>query len=173
MMNARGFTLIELILVLVLIGIIAAFAMPRLGDVTSSNASAFADKLKADIRAAANTAMTKNQRSRVYFNGSGTAPVAGYSVVLSTSAACSGFIALIDPATNAAWVVALNTGTYGGTTVSPSMACLEYDSLGRPYDCSGLGNVCSNAPAGMTVTVQGNGTAAGMVTVSARTGAVN
>lgn len=173
MTNMRGFTLIELILLLVLIGIVAVFAAPRLGTVVDTNAAAFADKLKADLRAASNAAMTKNRRSRVYFNGSGTAPAAGYSIVLSASAACAGFAALTDPATNAAWVVTLNTGTYAGITVVPSIGCLEYDSLGRPYDCSGLGNVCSGVQAGMNIVVQGNGVAAGTVTVSPQTGAVN
>lgn len=172
-MNTRGFTLIELILLLVLIGIIAAVALPRMGDIKQTEAAAFVEKLKADMRAASMLATSKNIRSRVYFNSAGTAPAAGYSLVLSTGNGCPGFAAAMDPATNGPWAVALNTGIYAGITVVPSIACLEYDSLGRPYDCSGLGNVCAAAQAGMTVTVQGNGVNAGTVTVSAGTGAVN
>ena len=81
-MNRKGFTFIELVMVIVLIGIIAVYAAPRLSNVTDTKAGAFVDKLRADIRYAQNLAMTGNQRYRVYFNGSGGgAPASGYSVV--------------------------------------------------------------------------------------------
>ncbi|HAK60447.1 MAG TPA: hypothetical protein DCO77_08710, partial [Nitrospiraceae bacterium] len=79
-MNHKGFTLIELVMILVLVGIIAAVAVPRMSDVTGTNASAFAGKLRADIRYAQNLAMTENQRYRVYVN-TAPSPAAGYAVV--------------------------------------------------------------------------------------------
>ena len=67
----RGFTLAELVIIILLIGILAVFVAPRMLDVTSTKAAAFADKLRADIRYTQNAAMTANRRYRVYVN---TAP---------------------------------------------------------------------------------------------------
>ena len=173
-MNNKGVTLIELIIILVLLGIIAVFVAPRMVDVTSMNASAFRDKLCADIRYAQNLAMTGNRRARVYFNGTGTAPGAGYAVVIDSSAIgdCSAFIAATDPAGGGNLTVTLNAGDYTGITVPfPSINCLEYDSLGRTFNCSGALGVCSSTSAGMIADVNNDLTK--RVTVFIQTGAVN
>lgn len=177
--GCKGFTLIELIMVIVLIGILAVYATSKLGNMTITNAAAFSDKLRADIRYAQNLAMTRNSRARVYFNGTGTAPnPAGYAVVSDTSALhdCSGFTAAVDPAGSASLRVILNTGTYAGITVTPTagMNCLEYDSLGRPYNCNAVPANCLSPSAGlMTISVNANAVAVGSVTVTPQTGAVN
>jgi MSHA pilin protein MshC len=171
LMNKKGFTLIELVMVLVLIGIIAIFVAPKLGDVTGTKAGSFADKLRADIRYAQNLAMTQNRRARVYFNGTGTAPGAGYVVVTDgVLGNCSAFSAASDPAGSGNFTVTLNTGNYTGITVSSTTNCLEYDSLGRPYDCIANLAACSAASAGPIVTINPGGLT---VTVTAQTGAVN
>ncbi len=168
-MNRKGFTLIELVMVLVLIGIIAMFVAPRMVDVTGTKAGAFRDKLRADIRYAQNLAMTRNLRSRVDFS-----TLNRYSVQSSTTSTCSAFPDAIDPATSGTFTVVLNTGDYVGITLTlPAMTCLEYDSLGRPYNCTGLGPACAVLFSGMTVTVNANAVAVGSVTVSSQTGAVN
>jgi MSHA pilin protein MshC len=153
-MNRRGFSFIELIMVLVLIGIIAVYAGPRLSNVTETKAGAFVDKLRADIRYAQNLAMTGNQRYRVYFNGSGgSAPASGYSVVNNAT----GEIAP-DPAGRGNLIVTLNTGDYAGITVStPAGGFVEFNALGAP-----------TAAATLTIAPDGQ-----QVTIAARTGAVN
>ncbi|HTG02008.1 MAG TPA: prepilin-type N-terminal cleavage/methylation domain-containing protein [Nitrospirota bacterium] len=177
MMKSRGFTLIELIMVLVLIGIVAVFAAPRLGDVTTMKSGAFADKVRADMRYAQTLAMTGNRRTRTYFNGVGAAPAQGYSAVRDSSAAgnCASFSAVIDPASSGNLTVTVNTGTYAGITLAPAISCLEFDSFGRPYDCSANLGICSSSPlaASVNVAVLGSGVAIGAVTITAETGAVN
>ena len=176
-MNRNGFTLIELVMVIVLLSIIAMFVAPRLPNITTTNAGAFVDKLRTDIRYAQNLAMTRNRRTRVYFNGQGpapvTAPVQGYTVGIDNSATanCSSFVLASDPAGGGNMLVALNTGNYSGITVAPSTTCLEYDSLGRPYTC-GVG-ACSIAPLLLTMTADVNGDATMRVSVTIQTGAVN
>ncbi len=177
-MNLRGFTLIELVMVIVLIGIIAVFVAPRLPNITTTNAGAFVDKLRADIRYAQNLAMTRNRRTRVYFNGAGpapvTAPVNGYTVGTDSSVAgdCSAFALATDPAAGGGLSVILGLGEYTGITVpAPSANCLEYDSLGRPYTC-GVG-ACSAVPLAATMTADVNGDATMRVSVAIQTGAVN
>ncbi len=162
-MRRNGFTLIELVMVLVLIGIVAVIAIPRLGNLTSTNSASFAEKLRADIRYAQNLAMMRNQRYRVYFNGSGGgAPASGYIVVNDTNGngtwgeAASGEIAQ-DPATGGNLSVTLNTGQYAGITAASTVNPIEFNSLGRP------------SGGATTVTV----TPVGSITISAETGAVN
>jgi MSHA pilin protein MshC len=174
-MKNNGFTVIELVMVIVLIGIITVFAAPRMLDVTGTKASSFRDKLKADIRYAQNLAMTRNSRTRVYFNGTGPAPAQGYAVGIDSSAAndCSAFVLAVDPA-GTTMLVTLNAGTYAGITVVPAppiMTCLEYDSLGRPYAC-GAG-ACSVVPMAAAMTMDVNGDATMRVSVTTQTGAVN
>ncbi|OGW42423.1 MAG: hypothetical protein A2010_14080 [Nitrospirae bacterium GWD2_57_9] len=157
-MSRKGFTLIELVMVLVLIGIIAAFAAPRMGDVTGTKAGAFADKLRADIRYAQNLAMTRHLRHRVYFN-SAPATNPGYAVTDNTGAIVP------DPAGGGVLSIALGVGDYAGITAASPYPFIEFDSLGRPYDDAG-----SLLAAAVNVTIS-----PGPVTVNVtpQTGAVN
>ncbi len=177
MLNHRGFSLVELAVVLLAVAILSVFVAQRLSNVTGMKAGAFVKKLRADIRYAQNVAMIGNRRTRVYFNGTGTAPAAGYAVVVDGSASgdCSAFIAVSDPAGTGNLAVTLAAGDYTGITVAPTTTCLEYDSLGSPYNCGGGLGVCA-APAsagGMTITVPAAAAAVNTVTVTAGTGAVN
>jgi MSHA pilin protein MshC len=135
--KSKGFTLIELVMVLILIGIISVVIAPKLGDVFTTKAGAFREKLRADIRYAQNLAMTQNQRYRVYFNGTGAgAPVSGYIVVNDANGNLAwgeaGEIAQ-DPAGGGNLSVTLNAGQYAGITVStPAGGFIEFNSLGVP-----------------------------------------
>ncbi len=162
-MAKKGFTLIELVMVLVLLGIVAVFVAPKLGDVTATKAGAFADKLRADIRYAQNLAMTMNQRYRVYFNAAPAPVPNGYAVVNDADSDANwgeaGEFAL-DPAGGGNLSVTLNAGDYAGITVASSFGnFLEFNSLGTP------------TVGGGTVTVNGDPTL--QVTITSQTGAVN
>ena len=155
-MSHKGFTLIELIMVIVLIGIIAVFIAPRLGDMTSTKAAAFRDKLRADIRYAQNLAMTRNQRGRVTFTAN------SYSVTIGGNPA-------FDPARGGNLSVTLGSGDYVGlsfTAIGFTGSYVEFDSLGVPYDGGGT------LAAAKSVTVTGGGSNYS-VTVQPQTGAVN
>jgi len=170
-----GFTLLELVMIIVLIGVIAFFTIPRMGTIASTNAGAFVDKLRADVRYAQDLAMTRNKRARVYFNGTGMSPGAGYAVVQDSSPAgtCGAFTPAVDPTSYGNLTITLNAGSYAGITVAPSILCLEYGTLGDPYDCSANLGICSATAAGMNVVVNGDGAPAGTITVTTQTGAVN
>ncbi len=148
-MNSKGFTLIELIMVIVLIGIIAVVVSPKLGDVTDTKAAALADKLRADIRYAQNLAMTTNQRHCVYINTAPGPTPDGYAVVNVATG-----LVVQDPAGGNLSVV-LDAGDYAGITVSPNTV-IEFNALGSP------------TTGGTTLTAGGT-----TITVTAETGAVN
>jgi type II secretory pathway pseudopilin PulG len=154
-------------MVIVLIGILSVIIAPRLPNITTTNAGAFADKLRADVRYAQDLAMTRSLRSRVDFSVADQ-----YTIRSSTTTTCSSFVPAVDPATGSPFTVTVNSGVYAGLTIAPSMNCLEYDSLGQPYNCVGAAG-CSASPSGMSVTVNANGAPARVVTVSPQTGAVN
>lgn len=180
-MNRKGFTLIELVMILVLVGILAAVVAPRLGNISSMKAGTFIDKLRTDIRYAQNLAMTRGMRSRVYFNGTGGAPASGYAVVSSTTSTCSALSPATDPATGQPLTIDLTLSTYSGVGITltlPAMTCLEYDSLGRPYNCTGVspllpGSSCFNVISGLTVTINAPAGVVGSIMVSSQTGVVN
>ncbi len=67
MTNAKGFTVIEIIAVLVLIGILSAVAVSRVGW-TSANAYSDADRLVADLRYAQGIAMKQPVEEGVTVN---------------------------------------------------------------------------------------------------------
>ncbi len=175
--SKKGFTLLELVLVIVLIGILSVFVVPMLPNVTTMKAGSFADKLRADIRYAQSLAMRGNDRVRVYFNGTGgggvTAPATGYAVAYDSSSTnnCGSFASVSDPSGSGNLTVMLMSGSFANISVTPTTACVEYDTLGRPYDCSGnLGSCITTASASnITITVNPSGG----VTITAQTGAVN
>lgn len=157
-------------MVLILIGIIAAYAAPRLGTVTETNAAAFIDRLRADIRYAQNLAMTENRRYRVYLN-SGPAPLAGHAVVNDSNGDGWGVTGAgeyaQDPAGNGSLSLDLTAGGYSGITVGTpgngAAGYIEFDSIGAAV----AGSVTN-------VRVYANGSAVGSdIVITAQTGAVN
>ncbi len=158
MMNRKGFTLVELVMVLVLIGIISVVVIPKLGDMTATKAGALVSKIQADIRYAQNLAMTKNQRARVTFR---TSPN-GYDVTVGGAPAT-------DPVTGGPFSVTLNAGQYAGMSISTigfSGSYVEFNTLGVPYDSAGP------LTAGKSITITG-GSVSQNVTVQPQTGAVD
>ena len=97
----RGFSLIELVIVLLLVGMLAVFAIPRLTRSQSITLPAVAAQVAANIRYTQNLSMSQGQRYRINFTANsyqitdmagvgitqpvvgGTAPVVISGVVLS------------------------------------------------------------------------------------------
>lgn len=167
-----GFTLIELVIIIVLVTILAATAIPRAANMTGTKAAAAARKLQSDIAYAQQLAMVQNQRYRVYFNGA-PAPASGYAVVNNADGdgvwGEAGEIA-VDPANSVANLsVTLNTGDYAGITVSVvgfTGSYVEFSTLGVPYDGGGA------LAAAKSVSVAGGGVTR-TVTVQPETGKVS
>ncbi|MEK6726173.1 MAG: type II secretion system protein [Deltaproteobacteria bacterium] len=165
----RGFTLIELVMILMLIAILAAVAIPRFsgyGAIKQGNAVV---KIASDIRYAQNRATTTQQRSRL-----SSVDATNYEVYFCasyTQATCtcaSGWSFATDPYTRGIFQVNLNTD-YSGVTIASTVSLLEFDSLGRPYDGGGS---CT-ASAGATVTVTYSGETDRTISIQTQTGMVS
>ena len=143
-----GFTLIELVVVLAILGSLAAFALPRWAP-SDTTVAAQADRLASDLRHAQAMAMSQARTLTLDIQGA-----SNYRVVDSTS------MTVTDPATQQPFTVNMdNNVTVAGTDTT-------FDSLGRPV--SG-GSLLASA---RVFTLSGSSTTA-TVTVSAVTGFVS
>ena len=156
-------------MVLLILGILAVVAIPNLGNMAGTRASASARKLQSDIAYAQSLAMTRNLPHRVYFN-TFPAPPSGYAVVNDANGngnwgeAAAGEFAR-DPVNSGGDLsVTLNTGSYAGVTISAvgfAGSFVGFNTLGVPSDGAGplaaVGSVTfSGGSTTQDVTVQPN-----------------
>lgn len=149
--NQRGFTLTELITVMVIVGVLAAVAVPRFFDRNTFDSQAFHDQVISTLRYAQKEAIA--QRRFVCVAIAGNAVTLTYDATppsaAHTAASCPG-----NPLTNpATGVVPYTVSSSVGVTVSA--ATFSFDALGR-----------SSA---QSITVSGNAP----ITVEAETGYVH
>lgn len=67
--NEKGFTTIELIIVIVIAGIMAAVALPKMNHISTVDLYTTARQVKSDIRYAQELAMSKYTNTTITFNG--------------------------------------------------------------------------------------------------------
>jgi prepilin-type N-terminal cleavage/methylation domain-containing protein len=115
----RGFTLLELVIVLVILGTLAAFAIPRFSP-SDNTVAAQAERLARDLRHVQSLAM--NQGRTLEFDVQSA----------TTYRVTHGGNPVTDPATQQAYTVSLdNSVTLSGTDTA-------FDSLGRPVAAGSL-----------------------------------
>ena len=150
-MNSHGgFTLVELIVVISVMGIMAAFTIPRFVSNDIFQTRGDADALASSLRYAQKTAIA--QRTNVY---------AVYNtglISLCFTTDCGSTV--IDPGTGAAYVFQFSNSV----NVSASNSSLGFNSLGQPIP---------NTLTTYTVTNKNNSAQSLTVTVEANTGYVH
>ena len=119
--RSRGFTLVELVLVIVMLGIISFVASGRISDRDQVNARGFADQVASTLRFAQKAAIA--QRRNVYVNIDTTNR--RVRACLDTSSSCATPIS--SPAGGA-----LDITGATAVTLTSGTAQFYFDALGRP-----------------------------------------
>lgn len=184
-----GFTIVELITVLVVMGVLGAVAIARFFDNGPIQAREFADQAKAVIRYGQKLAIAQNRP--IYVSATGN------RFALCVQSACAASDAVAAPAGNnsgssytkaqcqiaggyvSTWMC---EGKPDSLTVSASRATevgaggmFFFDAMGRPYNAADAANplgTASTFTTPLTITVTGSGTAV-VITVEAETGYVH
>jgi len=122
--DSRGYTLTELVLVLVIAGVIAAFALPRFFDVQVFQQRGFFESALAAARFAQKHAVATGCNIRVQFSA------AGFSLSANSSLASCSATTFGSAVTNPAGGGNFGESAPPGITVST--ADLYFDGAGRP-----------------------------------------
>lgn len=147
--RGRGFTTIELVTVMIVIGIMSYFALPRLDMLRGFDEEGYRDKARASLQYARKAAVAQRRYVCAVINAAGDISFTVESVEPENaghSAACPYGRQLGLPATDAACGGATNMICHpAGVTLTPA-ASIQFDPLGRAtlgagtYTVSGAGN---------------------------------
>lgn len=136
----RGFTLIELVMVIVLVGVLAVYAVPRMMNSSDLSARGFRDTTLAYLRYAQKTAIAQRRTVCVGFtSNSVTLRIANDAGVFD----CAGTngVALNGPdgkPSASVSGVGYTAATVGGVSCLVTPAPFGFDALGQPVDSSGV-----------------------------------
>lgn len=133
--NVRGFTLIELIMVIVILGVLAVFAAPRMFNNDAFNARGFHDETLAYLRYAQKTAVAQRRTVCVTFTTTTSLSLAIASAAATTSCASTG--TLTGPKGDSGSSITLSA--QGSTSYSSAPTNFYFDGLGQPIDKNNAG----------------------------------
>ena len=134
MKRSDGFTLVELVLVIALLGIMSYFLAPRITDLFPIQRETAAFKILGDIRYVRSRAISEQVVHGIQFS---VHPANNYRAFRSIPATI-----IKDPARpNIDMLIQLNAGEFGGVRISAvnfqGGAEVRFDSTGTPLDISG------------------------------------
>lgn len=142
--RSRGFTLIELVIVLIVLAILSSTVILRTSATTARGVTTNADQLRQDIAHMQMLAMTWGVPLRLTVAADG----ASYTVTCrSIGTSCT---SLSTPPTDPATGARFKTTLTDGVVVSPANATLNFDSMGRPVNGAVL--ISANPAASLSVT---------------------
>ena len=135
-----GFTLVELVVTLILVGILAVVAIPKLTGLGAYNTLGFYDRVASGIRFAQKQAIAKRRNVCLTF----TANSVTFRFASSAGAAATCDTDLAGPNGAAPYILAPDPRGVGAVIFSPMPTDFQFDGLGRPT-------------VGQTITVSGDG----------------
>ena len=144
--NMRGFTLTELIMVIVIAGILAVVVVPRFYDVQVFQSRGFADQVQASLRYAQKIAIAQRRFVCAAFTAN--------SITLTTGATNACGTPLVSLTGEASYVI----NAPSGITFAATPEAFSFNALGKP------------SIATQTISING---AANSITIEAETGYVH
>ncbi len=167
MKGSRGFTLIELVMILLIIAIMGVLVMRPISYLSSIREQEAASKVKSDIRYAQSYALSSQQRTRISFDTAAQT----YSVYYENPA--NTWNLLTDPLNKSNFTINIGSGDYSGVSMSQTNFngignSLVFDDAGKSYSCNSSGGSIAALASQGSVTFSGGST----VTVEANTGKV-
>ncbi len=134
--SVRGFTLVELIMVIVILGVLAVYAAPRMFNNNNFYTRGFHDETLAYLRYAQKTAIGQRRTVCVAFTSSSSLTLSIASAAATTNCATAG--TLTGPKGDTASAT-LNAKPGVAYNISPAPASFNYNGLGQPTDVTGNG----------------------------------
>jgi prepilin-type N-terminal cleavage/methylation domain-containing protein len=175
---SRGFTLVEILSVIVILGIASAIIIPQMGTRDDMRAAAAARTLVADLIYAQNQAITSGRWVYVKFD------VANNKYTLLSTANSGGDVALTNPLTQTTYTrqfgivadgwqnVSIQSAVFNGADLSfRPMFTIAFDEIGSPYVFNYANNQTNDLNDGSCVIAAGQFTKT--VSVSPATGEIN
>lgn len=117
----RGFTLIELIMTMIIVGILAVFVAPRFFDSNVFQSRGFADQVQASLRYAQKVAIAQRRNVCAAY----TASPARLTLTVTVTTSCDTALNLPGNSVNYA-------DAPSGVAFSMTPASVTFDALGRP-----------------------------------------
>lgn len=158
--RSNGFTMIELVMVMVLAGILAIAVIPRFADKSTFDTRGFFDQSVAMLRYAQKVAIAQRTPVCVSANAATQSIFLYYAAVPVSASPCTSAAELANPVINPAENIGFLKTAPSGVTLSATVV-FYFDALGRPNP---------NNP--HTITITGDGVTQ-TIQVEAETGYVH
>lgn len=155
----RGFTLVELVVTMIIVGIMAVVVLPRFDAFSSFDAAGYADQTASLLRYAQKTAIAQRRWVAVDVGGPSLCSQT-YSTFPTCAASCTGGTNVPLPG-GSARAPAASTTVGGGTVYC-------FDAVGRPF----AGGANAPLAAAATLTVLDTGSVLRTISIEAETGYV-
>jgi MSHA pilin protein MshC len=151
--SLRGFTLVELIVVLIVVGILAVIAIPRFTGVGAYNNMGYTDRVMESLRYAQKQAIAKRRNVCVVFDAATTTVTFRFASAAGSAINCD--TNLTGPAGQTVFSVTPESKSV--VTFSASPGSFAFDALGRPIASTSAGVVGTALSVVQVITITGEG----------------